>query len=614
MLEIRMIHYIALVPSLGNVERHRTIEIMIARIQAKDHSWNFAWLADGSCIAYRSSSLTPRLAHNLPGRLGLVLGRVFTKPSVESPSREEFTLDDPAAHSILQSNGEYLIQERWGQYVGFFVDLEHASHSVVRDPSGQIPCFHTTLNGLQIVFSDVEDLDRIGLPITSLNWRYIAGFLLNNHLQIEETGFDGVKELQPGARLTFGGAGQSIKYIWNLTQFARCDPHVSFQEVQESVVSTLQQCTDVVMSCYRRVVHRLSGGLDSAVVLDALMHAPSKPVLFCENHFSSAAPEGDERVYARKIAAALGCALRETEFDPTAGTLHRLTDIPRTAKPSMSLLSFQHTYIREMAREYSIDAFTNGHGGDQLFCQYSGPLIAADYAIRNGIDSELGLLIRSIAHRNVLSRFSVIAAIARYAYARRRYDVLGPFITKHPLLTPSARDAVSADYLMSVWLRQTRGIPPAKLLHMYFIADLQVYNEPSIETYAADTPHMLGVQPLVELCLRTPTYYLSRGGIDRAMEREAFASRLPPEVVDRRLKGSTTRYFNCLLLANLKWLRPFLLDGMVARSGLIDRKALDSMLRTDYLIRHHVSESLTSCLAAEAWTQASCRQLSARAA
>jgi asparagine synthase (glutamine-hydrolysing) len=133
------------------------------------------------------------------------------------------------------------------------------------------------------------------------------------------------------------------------------------------------------------------------------------------------------------------------------------------------------------------------------------------------------------------------------------------------------------------------------------ISDLQVYNETSIENVVADTPLLMGVQPLVELCLRTPTYTLAHNGSDRAVERAAFAARIPAGIVNRQAKGNTTRYFVAMLAANLKWLRSFLLDGSLASSGIVKRSALESMLTEESLISHDVSLPLTNCLVAEAW-------------
>jgi asparagine synthase (glutamine-hydrolysing) len=364
------------------------------------------------------------------------------------------------------------------------------------------------------------------------------------------------------------------------------------------------------MNNYRRVVHRLSGGLDSAVVLDALLQSSSRPLLFCENHYADCAPEGDERTYARLIAQTLGAPLREIAFPRTDSNLNRLENLPITARPSASLLSFQHEFILTLALEHGIDTFTNGHGGDQVFCNYSGPLLAADYAIENGIDAGLIDLVRGIAGNGRHSLWKILAAIVKYAYAGIRDDPMLRHRDVNNPLTDEASESVTLDYITPPWMSQCRGLPPAKLMHVLMIADLQVYNETSIENLVADTPTLLAVQPIVEICLQTPTHILGRHGADRAIERAAFAARLPSAIVNRHVKGDTTRYFANLLLANLQWLRPFLLDGSLPKSGLVCRNKLEGLLTMDSLVRGKCFGALISCLLAEAWIGAARRLVS----
>jgi asparagine synthase (glutamine-hydrolysing) len=337
------------------------------------------------------------------------------------------------------------------------------------------------------------------------------------------------------------------------------------------------------------------------------------PVLFCENHYAASAPEGDERIYAKLVAEALGTPLWEIAFPRDSPNLNRLANIPISARPSASLLSFQHEFILTVAREHRIDTFTNGHGGDQVFCNYGGPLLAADYVIDNGLNSRLMELVRGIADNGQHSIWKILATIVRYAYAGSRDDPMRPVRDVNSPLTKEACDSVALDYIMPTWISECRDLPPAKLMHVLMIADLQVYNEMSIENIVADTPLMLGVQPLVEVCLRTPTHILSRNGSDRAVERAAFGARLPLAIINRHTKGDTTRYFAKALSANLKWLRPFLLDGVVVKSGLVDPIKLETMLTTESLVRRNVCAALISCLVAEAWTGAARRLVSSAA-
>lgn len=85
-------------------------------------------------------------------------------------------------------------------------------------------------------------------------------------------------------------------------------------------------------------------------------------------------------------------------------------------------------------------------------------------------------------------------------------------------------------------------------------------------------------QPLVELCLRTPTYALIEDGRDRALARRAFLSDLPAEVVSRRTKGEISEYAFDVLNGNLPFLRDLLLDGRLMSEGWIEQAQLASLL------------------------------------
>lgn len=78
-------------------------------------------------------------------------------------------------------------------------------------------------------------------------------------------------------------------------------------------------------------------------------------------------------------------------------------------------------------------------------------------------------------------------------------------------------------------------------------------------------------QPLVELCLRLPTYLLTRGGRGRALARRAFASELPPEISNRRSKGGTEEFLKAVLDGNRDYVRGLLLDAGLLGTQLVVR-------------------------------------------
>jgi asparagine synthase (glutamine-hydrolysing) len=160
----------------------------------------------------------------------------------------------------------------------------------------------------------------------------------------------------------------------------------------------------------------------------------------------------------------------------------------------------------------------------------------------------------------------------------------------HPWLTPQA----------------TRGIAPGILWHVMSVSLPPAYYSsfrpagPEARLPARTMP--LLSQPLVELCLRIPTYVLIKSGRDRALARQAFAHDLPETIVRRQAKGRADQHARNILDANLDFVRALLLDGELVRRGLLNRPALELYLsreRSPADVQY--GEILQEHLCTEAW-------------
>ena len=85
-------------------------------------------------------------------------------------------------------------------------------------------------------------------------------------------------------------------------------------------------------------------------------------------------------------------------------------------------------------------------------------------------------------------------------------------------------------------------------------------------------------QPIVELCLRVPSWLWFTGGRDRAVARAAFRGIVPDRILDRCGKGSLESMFMKGYLKSRTKLRAFLGDGCLAQHGIIDADALAAYL------------------------------------
>jgi asparagine synthase (glutamine-hydrolysing) len=93
--------------------------------------------------------------------------------------------------------------------------------------------------------------------------------------------------------------------------------------------------------------------------------------------------------------------------------------------------------------------------------------------------------------------------------------------------------------------------------------------------------HPLFSQPVVEACLAIPSWEWRAGGIDRAVARQAFAADLPEEILRRRTKGGPDGFCAEIIRHHHARIRARLLDGALARQGILDRVAVEKALGAD---------------------------------
>jgi asparagine synthase (glutamine-hydrolysing) len=127
-------------------------------------------------------------------------------------------------------------------------------------------------------------------------------------------------------------------------------------------------------------------------------------------------------------------------------------------------------------------------------------------------------------------------------------------------------------------LRHPRGAPSGKLWHAHQISQPFDFYDPLGREGDAELISPLFSQPVMELCLRIPTYVLTHDGWDRAVARRAFYDDLPPQIRNRRSKGGIEEHLRRTLEHNRGFLRELLLDGALVREGIVDRARLAEVL------------------------------------
>lgn len=537
------------------------------------------------------------------GRSGVILGKLFPRLSSTPDSCSPATLTDREVDRILQGGGAALITSYWGRYVAFFASSD-GSPQVILDPTGTLPCFRVEHEGVWVTFSWLEDVFAIfpQLPRPPIDWECLKARFQFGELWGRQTALEGVTRVLPGERIGLHHGKLQSDLLWNPGDFARAALHASPADAAARLHETVRLCSRAWAGCYERILLRLSGGVDSAILLGCLSGSGSPTDITCLNYHSTG-PDSDERSYARLGAAKAGVKLIERERDG-AFRLERLLDVARTPTPVHyigRMGSAQMDAAEASARNAS--AIFTGGGGDQVFFEFPTWWPAADYLSVRGPDRGFAGAAMATAR---LAKLSVWRTIK----LARNHRSASPFVWEAPAMEfiawdtaglpgPSERPRYTHPAVLAA-----DSLPIGKRNQVFQLTYPIGYYDPHLTEAAPETVNPFLSQPIVELCLSLPTYLLTHGGRGRGLARRAFAAELPPEIAQRRSKGGIDDHVKGALLRSVDFVRSILLDGELVRRGILDRTKLDKALRGDPADLRAYCGELHSHIAVEAWIRA----------
>lgn len=608
-----MYRYVILLWDRAAPNARDTVERLSQRLQSSDPEWSSALALDGLKVLHTPGAAGLSETRLLGDGAGVVFGRLFAREPVgaEGSASVDGAVGGAAVGgadlaAVVRSGGRALLERCWGRYVAVIRDPQSEEISVLRDPTGGLPALLTTFEGVHVVFSDVEDCAAAGVAPLTVNWKYLARFIAHSGLQVRETGLNEVTEILPGERVVFRGSRWERHIEWNPIETAQRHPLEDPEQAVVALRATTRACIQTWARGCRSIVHNLSGGLDSSIVLSCLRDECVDRPITCIHYFATG-PYEDERQYARLMAAHAGVPLVERQLDPAAVPLRRLLDLRRSARPWFYLYEVEHGgFEAAIAAERGADGLFSGAGGDGVFFQAGAELAVTDHLFAHGF--RCGFWDTAIDAARV-SRKSIWPLLG--AAIRRR--LLRPPWNPTAMAMPLPRTIVSADVLKAAkqdpefvhpWFtpEATRGVAPGILWHASSIHVPPAYYSAFSRDPSPERTFPLLSQPLVELCLRIATYVLIRSGRDRALARRAFAADLPDQIVRRRSKGRIDQHVRNILDLNLPFVREMLLDGHLVREGLLDRRNLEIYLNRERSpADFQYSEILQVHLCAETW-------------
>jgi asparagine synthase (glutamine-hydrolysing) len=540
------------------------------RVQASDQRWSVALRADGLMVWTVDSDVRSLRCYKLDDR-GIVLGTLFRRSARAEQAKPLLQLDARDARTVCRTRGRALVDEFWGRYVALL--LEGDSLCVLRDPAGAQKCYYARYHGMLAVFSHLADLLEL-LPLTlSVNENHIAACLkLHFFPSSGETGFNEIREVHGGQSLTLTGPTLRDDFHWDALKICRTEAVEDIDQASYLLKEAVLQSVQAWASCYQRVLHELSGGLDSSIVLACLAKSAATTQVVCSTYYTTDA-QGDERKFARLMAARAGVQLEERPVGNQVRTrIDEFVDACGVTTPLLAKFTCEDDRRRPpLVSKHGSEAILSGQGGDQVFWRGLHVLDAVDWARTHGVGARLPRIVADAAQAAnqpfwPTLRAAIVHGLARVP-ASLFMTVPVPDFIRLPDVQPEAR--------IHPWLVE-HDLPPGKAAQLMNIIEAQSLW--ARECPYADEIHPLISQPVIEACLRIPTYVLAHGGVERALVRKAFSADLPQEIVRRYSKGAVDRHFFAVVNDNRELIRAFLSDGLLAERGVIDKKLMREAL------------------------------------
>jgi len=607
-----MYPFLALLWNADDSAASATAAQLKQRLLASPARWAALLMTDGASVfalAPADPSLRPYV---LPEESGVVLGKLFSgdlsKPCLDCVEQ----IDERTTREIIRTGGQHLVRNFWGGYVALLVDREARCGYALRDCSGKVPCYHRQFRDVTIVFADINDLEPLELPEPTVNWEYLAAFIYSSQSQVRACAFKEIREVLAGERLRVQGGSGCQTALWDPREICRRRWIDRYEDAVAAVRGVAQHCIDAWARSYDPMLHALSGGFDSAVVLGCLSRAPGRPKITGLNQYG-AAPNEDEREYARAAADRAGITLIEVPMGSAADCFDsRLLGAPRTSKPAVTALFrlLEIELINRIAKETGTRALWTGQGGDHIFLQTTEAWSAADFLDTQGLRPGFIAAVRDAARLSRQPYWFVLKS----AFSRRRTPLAGSLARTCCFVDSGALPGHVDEYVSHPWAADAEDLPRGKQLQIRFLAEVVNRHRPIAGLEHAPQHHPLLSQPLMEVCLQTPTYLLLRGGRERGLAREAFAEHVPSNILRRRDKGSIVSHATEMIRQSGPFVRELLLDGILARAGVIVRRELEPYIVQGQSFREEHLLPLLACIAAEVWARNGTRSARAVAA
>jgi asparagine synthase (glutamine-hydrolysing) len=407
--------------------------------------------------------------------------------------------------------------------------------------------------------------------------------------------FAGVERVPPASTLTVGAEkeGQQIARYWRL-DFSRKLVGVPRAELEERLRAMLWEATRLRLGTERLPLGAfISGGIDSSVLLAAIMDQGAHPVKTFSTGFDD--PEFDERGYARMIAERFGTEHHELRVGPDAVEV-----IPElaahygqpfadpSAVPTFCLARLAAGHVRVALNGDAADTSLAGspkYANNEMVARYFDPV---PRPVRRAAAALLGVLGEGPHRQSLRGRVRRRARLVAMSRWERFLAWMSAFDVerRRQVLTPEFQvflDEGSDDIVAELWRSGTASNLLDRMLEVdaqtYLPSDLMVKMDVATMANSLEARSPFTDHKLMELAAALPPELKLDGRNHKRILKSAARGLIPDEVIDRPKMGFTVPL--------RRWLRAelrdlpgdVLLDPRSIERGCFRRNEVKRMIR-----------------------------------
>lgn len=485
---------------------------------------------------------------------------------------------------------------------------------LARDRVGIKPLYYVNTGKALLFASEIKALLCDPTVRREVDPATIHRFLSFLYLPGDQTLFQGIRKLEPGHYLIAQQGQVSCHRYWDLyfqPDGAGRDLNSACDELRALMTKTVREhmISDVPVGVL------LSGGVDSTIVLSCAVQETSKRINTFTIGFEGEEFD-DERPFARLVAERFGTEHHEMTISPGEFSGFLPAYVRHMEEPVCEAPAIALYYVSKLARQH-VTVVLSGEGGDEAFGGYQTYrnllLLERIKRVAGPLKGLLGTGVGWFGGINGFGKFKKYAPLCKTPLSAYYYSRVGtPFsyfnLHREELCTPDFRASINdgSDARIIERLFQQvdgQGVTQHPLNRMLYVDtktwlpdDLLIKADKMTMANSLELRVPLLDHLVLEFAARLPANFKVKGWATKRILKEAFKSRIPREVIERRKTGLPVPLRRWMRNDLAEFVRETLFSSRALGRGYFKKSAVEQLLQrnaTDGALMKEVFSLLT---------------------